>query len=70
MKPPKLTEKQKERLRILEPKLKLAISERDYNTAKSLVVDLQSLLRPTGHITRLLQSKNRFYEIFEEEGIR
>lgn len=63
MKPPKLTEKQKERLRILEPKLKLAISERDYNTAKSLVVDLQSLLRPTGHITRLLQSKNRFYEL-------
>lgn len=63
MKPPKLTDKQKERLRILEPKLKSAISERDYNTTKSLIVDLQSLLRPTGHTTRLLQSKNRFYEL-------
>lgn len=68
MRPPKLTEKQKERLRILEPKLKIAISDRDFETAKRLVVDIQSLLRKTGHITRLIQSKNRLYELSLELG--
>lgn len=63
MRPPKLTDKQKERLQILEPKLKTAILERNFETAKSLVVDLQSVLRKTGHLTRLLQSKNRLYEL-------
>lgn len=63
MRPPKLTDKQKERLKILEPKLKEAIAERNFGVAKSLVVDLQSLLRPTGHMTRLIQSKNRLYEL-------
>lgn len=63
MRPPKLTEKQKERLKVLEPKLKKAISERNFGVAKSLVVDLQSLLKPTGHLTRLIQSKNRLYEL-------
>lgn len=63
MRPPKLTDKQKERLRVLEPKLKVAISERNFETAKRLVIDLQSVLRKTGHLTRLLQSKNRLYEL-------
>lgn len=63
MRPPKLTDKQKERLKILEPKLKEAIAERNFEIAKSLVVDLQSLLRPTRHFTRLIQSKNRLYEL-------
>ena len=63
MRPPKLTDKQKERLHILEPKLKKAIADRDLGAAKSLVVDLQNLLRPTGHFTRLIQSKNRLYEL-------
>jgi hypothetical protein len=59
----KLTNKQKERLKVLEPKLKDAISERDYSTAKSLVTDLQALLRPTKHYNRLVKSKNAFYEL-------
>lgn len=63
MRPPKLTDKQKERLKVLEPKLKIAILERDFETAKSLVIDLQNLLRKTGHLTRLIQSKNRLYEL-------
>lgn len=63
MRPPKLTDKQKERLQILEPKLKIAISEKNLETAKRLVVDLQTVLRKTGHLTRLLQSKNRLYEL-------
>jgi len=63
LKPPRLTDKQKERLRILEPKLKLAISERDFEIAKKLVVDLQSVLRPSGHLIRMIQSKNRLYEL-------
>ncbi len=63
LRPPKLTDKQKERLRILEPKLKIAIGDRDFETAKRLVVDLQTVLRKTGHLTRLLQSKNRLYEL-------
>lgn len=63
MKPPKLTEIQKRRLKVLEPKLKVAISNRDFSTAKALVVDLQNLLKPTGHFTRLIQSKNRLYEL-------
>lgn len=63
MKTSKLTDKQKERLRVLEPKLKIAISNRDFKTSKLLVADLQALLRPTGHLTRLIQSKNRLYEL-------
>jgi len=63
LKPPKLTAKQKERLRVLEPKLKLAIADRELETAKRLVVDLQSVLRKTGHLTRLVQSKNRLFEL-------
>ncbi len=58
-----LTEKQKERLKTLEPKLGLAISQRDYPTAKSLIFDIQSILRPTGHFVRLSQSKNKLFEL-------
>ncbi len=58
-----LTDKQKERLKILEPKLSIAIRDRDYITAKNLVLDIQSLLRPTKHYVRLCQSKNQLYEL-------
>jgi hypothetical protein len=58
-----LTGKQKERLKILEPKLENAIRERDYKTAKSLVVDIQNILRPTLHYVRLCQSKNKLFEL-------
>lgn len=58
-----LTNKQKERLKILEPKLDIAIQKRDYQTAKSLVADIQGILRPTLHYVRLCQSKNRLFEL-------
>lgn len=59
--PPKLTDKQKNRLKILEPKLKRAINKKDLATSKILTADIQSVLRPTGHLTRLIESKNRLY---------
>lgn len=65
---PKLTDLQKERLSILEPQLKLAICEKDFNSAKSIVADIQSLLRPTGHIVKLLEIKNWLYELAIELG--
>ncbi len=58
-----LTDIQKRRLKVLEPKLNQAIEDRDYDTAKALVYDLQGLLRPTGHYVRLCQSKNKLYEL-------
>lgn len=63
-----LTDKQKERLKILEPKLDVAIKRREYETAKSLVVDIQSILRPTLHYVRLCQSKNKLFELSIELG--
>ena len=63
MREPKLTEKQKSRLKILEPKLKLAIEDRNIESAISLTKDLQDLLKPTGNYNRLIQSKNRLYEL-------
>lgn len=58
-----LSEQQKNRLHSLEPKLNKAIKTQDIETAKSLVLDIQSLLRPTGHYVRLIQSKNKLYEL-------
>lgn len=59
----KLTDKQKERLKILEPKLDKAIRNQNFETAKNIVIDIQSLLRPTNHLVRLIQSKNKLYEL-------
>lgn len=58
-----LSEKQKERLKILEPKLNNAIKDQHFEIAKDLVLDLQTLLRPTNHLVRLIQSKNKLYEL-------
>lgn len=58
-----LSDKQKERLRILEPKLNNAIENQNFEIAKDIVLDLQTLLRPTGHLLRLIQSKNKLYEL-------
>lgn len=58
-----LTPKQKERIHSLEPKLEIAIRNRNYKEAKSLVADLQAILRPTSHFARLCQSKNRLFEL-------
>lgn len=64
----KLTEKQKERLRILEPKLNKAIELKQFEEAKKIVLDLQYLLRPSGHFVRLIQSKNKLYELAIEQS--
>ncbi|OJU75140.1 MAG: hypothetical protein BGO09_07925 [Bacteroidetes bacterium 47-18] len=58
-----LTNKQKDRLKVLEPKLNKAIQEQDFENAANLVVDIQNLLRPTKHYVRLVQSKNKLYEL-------
>lgn len=68
MPPPKLTEVQKKRLAYLEPRLKDAVKLRDYALAKTVALDIQSLLRSTGHETRLMQSKNWLYEGAIEAG--
>jgi len=64
----KLTEKQKQQLAILEPMLKVAADSRDYEKAKDITVQIQNVLRPTGHETRLMQSKNRLFEVAMESG--
>lgn len=61
--PPKLTQLQKERLGRLEPQLKLAVAEKDFDKAKRVVADIQEFLRPTGHLTRLVQVKNWLFEL-------
>lgn len=58
-----LNELQKKRLHSLEPKLNKAIQSQDFVTAKDIVIDIQSVLRPTQHYVRLIQSKNKLYEL-------
>jgi hypothetical protein len=68
MKPPHLTEKQKEVLGRLEPALRKAVRLGDYPTAKRITSDIQAILRPTGHETRLMQAKNWLFEAALEAG--
>lgn len=58
-----LTDIQKGKLKVLEPKLDHAIRNQDLDTAKKIVLDLQNVLRPTKHFVRLVQSKNKLYEL-------
>lgn len=66
--PPPLTELQKRHLRRLEPVLRDAARRGDYETAKSIGAEIQDLLRPTGHETRLMQAKNWLFEAAMEAG--
>ena len=66
--PPKLSETQKRRLATLEPALRNAVRLGDYQTAKQVTLDIQDLLRPTGHVTRLMQAKNWLFEAAMEAG--
>ena len=66
--PPPLTKEQKEKLAILAPQLKSCVKSADLKKAKSITVQIQELLRPTGHETMLLQSKNWLYETAMESG--
>jgi hypothetical protein len=60
--PPPLTQAQKDRLAVLEPGLRAAVYAADYPRAKAFAADIQSLLRATGHETRLMRSKNWLFE--------
>lgn len=66
--PPKLTEVQKRRLRILEPQLRQAALDGNLEIAKSLLTEIQSILAPTGHTARLMQNKNWLFEAAMEAG--
>jgi hypothetical protein len=68
VKPPKLTQRQRERLGYLEPELETACKSENFYKAKELVLEIQELLRPTGHEVRLLRSKNRLFECAMEAG--
>lgn len=63
-----LSDEQKRRLKILEPRLEQAILDQNLKFAKEIVVDLQSVLRPTRHFVRLVQSKNKLCELAIELG--
>lgn len=67
-KPPNLTDAQKEKLNRLEPALREAAKLGDYNKAKTITHDIQNVLRPTGHETRLMQAKNWLFESALESG--
>ena len=63
-----LSEDQKNKLKGLEPALRLAASRKDYEQAKKITQEIQSILRPTGHETRLMQAKNYLFETALETG--
>lgn len=65
---PKLTVNQKTRLKVLEPLLRSAAKSGDYERAKQVTHEIQELLRPTGHETRLMQAKIWFFETAMEAG--
>ena len=67
-KPPNLTQEQKDKLKIFEAKLKGAVYKANYQHAKEIVLDIQKLLRATGHETRLMKSKNWLFEAALEAG--
>lgn len=67
-KPPPLTPDQKERLQRLEPALRSAVRAGHYPAAKRIVAELQAVLRPTGHETRLMQAKNWLFQAAMEAG--
>lgn len=67
-KAPLLTKEQKESLRELEPALRMCIKLADCENAEVIIHKIQKILRPTGHLTRLLQAKNWYYECALEAG--
>lgn len=66
--PPILTDDQKEKLNRLEPSLREAAKKGDYSSAKRITHEIQNILRPTGHETRLMQAKNWLFEAALESG--
>ena len=66
--PAPLSEEQKRALSKLEPALRICVVSADLEKAKEITEKIQAILRPTGHETRLLQSKNWLYETALEAG--
>ena len=65
---PSLSDEQKRQLRLLEPSLRLASARRDFEECERLTAYIQNILRPSGHETRLMQSKNWLFETAMEVG--
>lgn len=63
-----LTPRQKSRLNVLEPALRNAVKLGAYEKASQITQDIQGVLRPTGHETRLMQTKNWLFEAAMEAG--
>lgn len=66
--PPKLTDLQREKLSRLEPRLREASRTGDFDSAKRHTLDIQNVLRPTGHETRLQRAKNWLFQAALEAG--
>lgn len=64
-----LSEEQKEKLRKLESALRLASSQHNYKKAREATIEIQKILKPTGHEARLLQAKNYLFETALETGL-
>lgn len=68
MPPEKLTAEQRAQLATLEPRLRSAADARDYKQAKAVTLQIQNVLRPTGHDARLMKAKNQLFEVAMETG--
>lgn len=66
--PPKLTKFQIDELAKLEPALRSCLRTANCKRAEKLMTQIQLLLKPTGHTSRLLQAKNWFFECSMEGG--
>lgn len=64
----RLSDIQNDRLNRLEQKLRRAAGLGDLITAKNIAYDIQTLLRPHGYETRLMQVKNWLYEAGIQSG--
>jgi hypothetical protein len=64
----KLTAEQKSKLAEMEPRLREAVRLGNYLCAKKITLEIQNVLRPTGHETRLMKSKNWLFEAAMEAG--
>ncbi|MCP3751486.1 hypothetical protein [Pseudomonas sp. SBB6] len=60
--PPPLSQDQLKKLALLEPSLRLCVKSANLDRAKDITYKIQLILRPTGHETRLLHSKNWLFE--------
>lgn len=68
MSKPSLTDEQKRQLSLLEPSLRIAAARRNFKECEQLTAYIQNILRPTGHETRLMKSKNWLFETAMEVG--